>query len=273
MKLILRFLKYLILTALIVFVTAFYFLPLPGTIPVLMYHYIGTEAEAKKEKSFVTAETFRAQLEFLKRFGYHPVSIDDYYAIRSGQKKGRGKEILITFDDAHYSFKDAFEILKHYEFPVTVFVISEAAKGNLKNGSLDAQTLKEMSAQKWLKIESHTKTHPALSQLTPEQIKDELAGSKKDLEELFGIPINFLAYSSGDFDSRVIDIAKESGYLMAFTTSHKRLKNQPRGPYSITRNKVSEQNAFIFWFSVSGIYEKFKAWRHQMKQKPSPNLS
>lgn len=273
MKNILSWVRFFLLGVVSAAVVVYFTFPLPGVIPVLMYHYIGTKEEAAREKNFITADTFKSQMDFLKRFGYRVISMDEYYAIKRGKQKPKGREIVITFDDAHYTFREAYDILKSYEFPVTMFVVSEAVKGNLKNGSLDLETLKQMSANHWLVMEGHTKTHPLLSQLTPEQIDDEIAGSKNDLEEMFGKQIRFLAYSSGDFDQQVIDVVKKAGYLMAFTTSHKRLKAVPPGPYAITRLKISEDNLFIFWGQISGIYQEFKAWRHRVVQKASQNPS
>ena len=62
----------------------FWALPLPGDIPVLMYHFVGTELDAKMEKNYVSEKGFERQMAFLHRFGYRMISMQDYEAIRKG---------------------------------------------------------------------------------------------------------------------------------------------------------------------------------------------
>ena len=251
----------------LVFAAAFVSFPLPGHIPVLMYHFIGTGEDALREKNFVSRDSFAQQMAFLHLFGYRVISMDDYDAIKTGKRKPRGRELLITFDDGNYTFeKEAFPILARYRFPVTLFVVSESVKRQL-HGSMPADTLKRLLATGWIAASSHSKTHPFLSSMTEEQMKKELEESKKDLEEMLGVPIRYFAYPSGDLDERVIGFVQKAGYRLAFTTSHKQLKKIREGPYALTRIKItrSSDNPLIFWFMVSGIYHGAKGVLHQIR--------
>ena len=49
---------------------AFAIMPIPGTIPVLMYHFIGTKADASREGNYVSKESFERQMGFLAFFKY-----------------------------------------------------------------------------------------------------------------------------------------------------------------------------------------------------------
>lgn len=58
----------------------------------------------------------------------------------------------------------------------------------------------------------HTKTHRPLTNLTDEEIYDEVCNFKKEVEKEVNQKIITLVYPSGDFDERVINIAKKCGY-------------------------------------------------------------
>ncbi len=254
----------LALTGLILFVT----LPLPGTIPVLMYHMVGTEQDALELGNFTSTKSLDRQMNFLKRFGYHVITLDRYDAIQTGQIKPRGREILLTFDDGDFSFgKSAIPVLEKYQFPVAMFLISDFIQtGNY--GSMDLETV--LSLQKkypWVNFQSHAKTHPHLKEIRAEQIKVEMEDSKKDLERLLGKPVDYFAYPFGELDQRSLKAVQDAGYKMAFTTSYRRLGGIPETLYSRTRLKMEEHsgNPFIFWGYVSGIYQNFKKWREEIK--------
>lgn len=263
-----RFLKItggLICFPVLLFGTAFVILPLPGQVPVLMYHFLGARKDTLVSKNFVEPESFRKQMEFLKRFGYRVISIDELYEIKAGRRKPRGREIAITFDDGNVTFAtEAFPILKNYEYPVMLFLVTEALKHETQ-GSMSAGTVKELAKHKWISIGAHTRTHPILSELTESQIRDEIANSKIELEQVFGIPIFYMAYPGGAFNPQIGKIAQEAGYRLAFTTSPKKLKTSEIGPFAMTRVKISRvaDNPIAFWVKISGIYEAFKLGLHR----------
>lgn len=248
------------LTILVFAGIAFLMLPLPGSIPVLMYHFIDTPERAAVEKNVVSRASFEKQMRFLSSFGYRVITLDEYDEIRRGLRKPKGKEIVITFDDANYTFADqAFPILAQYGFPVTVFAVSDNVKNHL-HGSMTEETLSELLKSGHVFLGSHSKSHPLLPRLSEEEIRQELQGSKQELEDMLGVKIQDLAYPSGDIDPRVLDIAKASGYRMAFTTSYKKLNGLPESEYAITRVKITRTSDLLlaYWLKLSGIYQIFK---------------
>jgi len=78
--------------------------------------------------------------------------------------------------------------------------------------------LKELDKGGLVTICSQTRTHPAdLRNLSDTDLAEEMAGSKRILEQQLGHPIHFLAYPNGKFDNRVAHSALKAGYSMAFT--------------------------------------------------------
>ncbi len=259
-----KFLKYSFVSALIgsaVAGAAIAIFPLPGDIPVLMYHMIDTPERAALEKNVVSRQSFERQMGFLAAFKYHVLSMWEYEEIMSGRRQPRGRELLITFDDGNYTFdSNAFPILARHHLPVTLFLISGHLSGGIY-GSMPTEVIKRLAEQPWITLASHSRSHPLLSQLTEDQMDSELAGSKSDLESFFNVPIRYLAYPSGDFDGRVMEAVQRAGYALAFTTSAKKLRGLSEGPLSHTRTKISRTADFlpVFWFKVSGLYERGKA--------------
>lgn len=238
-------------------------LPLPGTIPVLMYHFVGSEEDALSGKNYVSREGFARQMQFIQWFGYKPISLQELYEIKTGKKKPERRQIVITFDDGNQSFAtDAYPILKPYAYPVTQFVISES----IKQGTYDAMSeslIKSLLKEEWFSIQSHTRTHPFLSELNEEQMFKELRGSKEDLEKMFKVPMDFVAYPSGDFDERVLAAAEKAGYKMGFTTNYKRHYGKPEMLFNLGRVKMSRSadNPVVFLVKLSGLYQWFKKKR------------
>jgi len=246
---------------------AFALLPLPGYVPVLMYHFIGNERLEAEYGNFVSQSSFAWQMAFLHFFKYRIISLDELYEIKTGKRKPRGREIVLTFDDGNYTFDSlAVPVLKRYEFPVTVFMVSESVKGGTY-GSMNTEALQRLRAYDWISFASHSKTHPFLSKLTEDSLREELFGSKRDLETMLGKPVRDLAYPSGDLNPAVVSMAREAGYRMAFSTSPKKTAGLEKGFYTMTRVKISSDcsNLFVFWIKISGIYPLFKELREDMK--------
>jgi peptidoglycan/xylan/chitin deacetylase (PgdA/CDA1 family) len=252
----------------------FFSLPLPGTVPVLMYHYLGTPAEAAKEGNFVTRKSFERQLAFLKQFNYRVLTMEEYANIKSGRIKSQGREVFITFDDGHRSFQEqAVPVLKKYNFPAVMFLISDSVKSGGLPGyqdSLNLKEVRELAKIPGFSFQGHTKTHWHLREMTPEQLDLELRESKKDLEAMLGEPVDYLAYPFGEFNQTVMETAKKAGYRLAFSTSFKKLEGIKEGPYSLTRSKISisADNPFIFWYHISGLHSYIKSFRQKMKYGP-----
>lgn len=267
MRTFLKFFISIIIFSAVLLGVAFVVLPLPGDPTILMYHFLGTEEDARNSKNFVSTKSFEAHLKFLKRFGYKVISLEELYEIKTGRKKGSGKEVVITFDDGNYTFyTKAYDILKKYEMHTAVFVVTESMKDSLY-GSMSKEQIAELDKKNWINMQSHTKTHPFLAEISPEEVQSELIGAKKSLEKLLYKKVEYIAYPYGNFNEEVKVAAENAGYKLAFTTSHKKLRGLKEDLFSITRTKItrSADHPFVLWFKVSGLYDFFKSIRYRAK--------
>lgn len=69
---------------------------------------------------------------------------------------------------------------------------------------------------------SHTKSHPLLTQLGDNQLKEEIYNSKLEIEKKLNKKILFFAYPYGESNKTIKKMVKRAGYLAAFSTGNKR---------------------------------------------------
>jgi peptidoglycan/xylan/chitin deacetylase (PgdA/CDA1 family) len=67
-------------------------------------------------------------------------------------------------------------------------------------------------------IGSHSLTHPWLTRLPVPAAREEIAASRKQLEDLFGVPIAHFCYPYGDWNEKVRNLVEAAGYKTACTT-------------------------------------------------------
>ncbi|NLT94548.1 MAG: polysaccharide deacetylase family protein [Clostridia bacterium] len=183
-------------------------------IPILMYHEIGTPSGPWKEL-YVEPENFVRQLDWLKENGYSTVTLDDVYAHWYYKKPLPEKPVVLTFDDGYRNMYDiVLPLLLSRDMKATFFLYP--SKFNTPTG-LTTEMVAEMAA-KGMEIGSHTYSHKDLTKISAAQLEQELAKSKKVLEEITGKPVKFLCYPSGQFNEQVIKESKKAGYLAAVTT-------------------------------------------------------
>ena len=69
-----------------------------------------------------------------------------------------------------------------------------------------------------VEIGSHTMTHPILTRVTDQRLRDELSGSRRRIEKMLDRAVDMLCYPNGDYDHRVVQAARAAGYKSAVTT-------------------------------------------------------
>lgn len=128
---------------------------------------------------------------------------------------------IITFDDGDASSLAALEPLRTHGFQAVQFLVSSRlGKKNDWDGS-GAVLMNETQVREWLAaghlIGSHTLTHARLPALPPDEARDEIATSKRRLEDRFGVPVDQFAYPWGEWNERLADQVAAAGYHRAFT--------------------------------------------------------
>lgn len=132
------------------------------------------------------------------------------------------RQIIICFDDGFYSvYKYAFPVLNKYKIPITFALIT----ASLQNGKtpreyasgysfINRGEVKEMIDSLGIEIASHSVTHRDMTKLSTDEIKYELAKSKRVLDSLFGQEVITFVYPYGAVNSRIVELTKAAGYKL-----------------------------------------------------------
>jgi peptidoglycan/xylan/chitin deacetylase (PgdA/CDA1 family) len=201
--------------------------------PVLMYHHLGTPPPGDPGGVlYVGPDLFRRQLRELKDAGYRSASPNEVVAPPGGPER----VVSITFDDGYEDvFREGLAPLAEHGFRATMFLISGriGGAGGASGPMMDAAQVRD-----WLaaghRIGSHTVSHPRLTSIPRGQAREEIAASRKGLEDRFGVPIEDFCYPYGDWDEAVRDMVAEAGYSSACTTEPG-LNDASVPPYEIRR--------------------------------------
>ena len=153
----------------------------------LMYHEIPDDGEPGYYA--VPRARFGAQLDALARLGLAGTTLESALADPSPAR------VAITFDDGHAThFTDAFPELAARRMAATFFVIT-ARVGT--NGYATWDQLRAMR-RAGMSIQSHTHTHPFLSELSAEAARTELRESRRRLDAELDQETTTLALPGGD---------------------------------------------------------------------------
>lgn len=95
-----------------------------GTAQILMYHKIAPSLEGQPNRWIhIDSASFDNQLAFLKRSGYHFLTIDELISALNTQKAFPPRTALLTFDDGSAdNYRHAFPLLKKHGVPAIIFL-------------------------------------------------------------------------------------------------------------------------------------------------------
>lgn len=183
-------------------------------VPVLMYHVIGDGSSSL----YVAVGDFEAQMDWLAKNGYHPVTLRQLYRNQTGGEALPDKPLVITFDDGYASFYTVgYPAFRKHRFPAVLFAVPGFFG---RPGYVTAEQVLEMDRGGLIEIGSHTLHHHDLPSLGEAELTREVAGSKRDLEERLGHSVDFFCYPAGAYNAKVLAAVKAAGYLGAVTTKY-----------------------------------------------------
>jgi peptidoglycan/xylan/chitin deacetylase (PgdA/CDA1 family) len=123
-------------------------------------------------------------------------------------------------------FENALPIMREHGFRSIQFLVADllgkTSQWQASSGEVAGALMDKAQVKDWLasgqEIGSHTLTHPRLTQISPAQAREEISGSKKKLEDSFGIAVEHFCYPYGDWNPAVRELVTEAGYASACTT-------------------------------------------------------
>jgi peptidoglycan/xylan/chitin deacetylase (PgdA/CDA1 family) len=220
---------------------------------------------------YLCVDEFKEVLDWLaKRFAFLTPN-DFLYTGKAG--------VLLTFDDGlANNYTNVLPVLREYNAPAVFFVttqhviapqdwlpatlrvfgsfwntkddIPKAIAEDFYDG-LSCEQLAIMARDSLVTIGSHTVTHPFLTQCTQEQLFFELTESRKLLVNICNQPVDLFAYPTGEYDLRVMEAVRETGYHAAFAVIPRHI-GLPC--YEIPRIDLYSSQPAYLGMKLSGIY-------------------
>ena len=178
---------------------------------ILCYHRIG-DPLGEGDKISTPFKLILSHYRILKLFGLKQLSMEE---VLSGSYRG----FLFTFDDG---YEGPYEDLALYGIRGVIYRVAGSSFSSW-NGPLDpiplldAEGMKKLVQHGWC-IGSHGISHRSLTSIGLDEVKEEIFGSKRTLEELLGVPVYHFSYPFGHYDGEVISLLKKAGYKTAATT-------------------------------------------------------
>lgn len=192
-------------------------------VPVLMYHAFSERDEG--DRYVVSRRALSRQLRLLKLLGYRSVEFDEVARCLRERELPPRRAVAITIDDGYRDNLEVAEpVLRRRGFRATVFLVSGklggvndwTTEGALAGRPLLSSEQVDELRERGITIGAHTRRHPELPGQSDEAVKEEVGGSREDLQSRFGEVATF-AYPFGLFDERAVTAAAEAGFGGACT--------------------------------------------------------
>jgi peptidoglycan/xylan/chitin deacetylase (PgdA/CDA1 family) len=191
-----------------------------------MYHRI-TKAppDTRLPDLWVPPFRFQAQLAMLKRHGWRTITAEELaLALRDHRPVGR-KRFVITIDDgARDGWTNAAPILEKLGMHATYCVVAGKSR---QSGHLSFRMLRKLR-EAGHEIANHSLTHADLSSLSLDQLRHEVYGARRLIENRVGHAPLTLCYPYGRHDRAARRVVAAAGHLMAFTTEYGTLHSTSR---------------------------------------------
>jgi peptidoglycan/xylan/chitin deacetylase (PgdA/CDA1 family) len=188
-------------------------------VSILMYHFIRVNPNPRDSLGYslsVTPWDFRQQMDWLKANGAHTVSVGDVMTALEGGRPLPTRAVVISFDDGFDNFySEAVPVMTARGFVGETY----AVPGFLgRPGYMTATQLQDV-ARMGMVVGAHTVNHVDLTRLSSAQAWAEIAGSRNQLRQITGQPVEDFAYPYGTWNGGVASLVQQAGFRDAVTTA------------------------------------------------------
>jgi peptidoglycan/xylan/chitin deacetylase (PgdA/CDA1 family) len=218
--------------------------PHKGPVPILEYHVLGHPPEgAPYPELYVGRTDFEKQMDWLEEQGYQAVTLEQVQEAWYHGGTLPPKPIVLSFDDGYRpQFTFALPTLRKHGW---AGVLNLKAEGS----DLYESNVKAMIAAGW-ELAAHTIHHLDLTELGPEELEEEVAGSRKMLQREYKVPVNNFCYPAGQFNETVIEEVERAGFTGA-TTEISGFAEKDK-PYELARLEILRES------HVAGLAEDLR---------------
>jgi peptidoglycan/xylan/chitin deacetylase (PgdA/CDA1 family) len=188
-------------------------------VPILTYHRVHkflTEYTKSIPDETVEPDVFAAEMDALARGGYHTISQAQlFHALFDGGKLP-SKPVMVTVDDGYVDdVAEILPVLLRHHMVATFYIITGRYH---EQGFVDETQVRRLDAA-GMDVGAHTRTHVPLNAIPAAEMRNEIVGSKRDLQRVLGHFVYFFAYPYGAYDAAVVAEVRRAGFVLAVTTN------------------------------------------------------
>jgi peptidoglycan/xylan/chitin deacetylase (PgdA/CDA1 family) len=172
------------------------------------------------------------------------------------RKEDSSRRVVITFDDAFVDFYElAYPLLEEFKIPSTVFVPTGFIGGFNdwdfpfnkchRKSVMSAHQIQELNKTGLVDFGSHTIDHLQMNKLDVDEMRRQLTGSKKALEDMLSTSVTMFSYPYGglrDFSPLTARILRETGYEIG-VTAHWGTRNSAQDILHLRRIYLKERDS------------------------------
>ena len=202
-----------------------------GTLAI-MYHRF---EENKYPSTNVKMEIFKKQIDIIKKNNQEFINLSEFD--KNFENPKNKKKILLTIDDAFYSFYDkAWPYLKKNKIPFILFVSTEPVG---KYGYMNWDQIKEIEKEDFVTIGNHSHSHEYLVDLDFKNFKDDINKSIKIFKDKLGYNPIYFSYPFGEY-SLEQKIYIQKNFKFAFG-QHSGVIDFNKDKYELPRFPINEK--------------------------------
>ena len=248
--------------------------PGPG-LRVLTYHRVNDLHP--HDRLSVSTRAFAAQMEALAESGRPVVSLADALAALRGDAALPAGAVALTFDDGYAdNHAEALPALDGHGFKASFFLVTGAVGTTATieryaaccgaDRMLDWDEVREIHARGHA-IGGHGRRHRELGSLTANEVRDEVGGSLRDIEERIGERPRLFCYPRGSVDAAARRIVGEAGFEAACT-----VRPGPNAPgadlLTLRRTEVAGDDTIEdFLFKLDGGFDAWHALAQRARER------
>jgi peptidoglycan/xylan/chitin deacetylase (PgdA/CDA1 family) len=184
--------------------------------PVLMYHSISPSTAPDPHRLRVHPDRLDRHLRLLRRLGLRGVGLTEL--LRAQERGAAGRLVALTFDDGYTDFVEhAMPLLERHGMRATLYVVAGRMSGTNEwdtGPRLDVMGPEQVRrvAAAGHEVGSHTLTHARLAGADPGTLTDEVATSRRVLEDVLQDDVVSFCYPYGAYDVAAADAVQAAGY-------------------------------------------------------------
>jgi peptidoglycan/xylan/chitin deacetylase (PgdA/CDA1 family) len=206
-------------------------------VPILTYHRVHaflTEYTKSIPDETVEPGVFAAEMAALAAGDYHTITQAQlFHALFDGAPLP-SKPVMITVDDGYVDdVTNILPVLRRRHMVATFYVITGRYH---EPGFLDEAQVRRLDAA-GMDVGAHTRTHVPLNAVGAAELRDQVEGSRRDLQRVLGHFVYFFAYPYGAYDAAVVAEVRRAGFVLAATTNAGATESS-RAPLTLPRIHV-----------------------------------